>query len=617
MSRRRARGEARRLAGSGSRQPSRVPAVLPARWIGLLPLLVVGAGLLAYQDSFGGPFVFDDVVAITKNPTIRELSWGTIFPPRSAVRGRPVVNLSLGLNYAVGGLDPTSYHAINLAVHVMAGLVLFGVVRRTLELPALASRYGAGAPWVAACVALLWVVHPLLSESVLYIIQRTELLVGLFYLVTLYCLVRATTSGRPQGWYAGVVVAFVLGIGCKEVMLTAPVVLLAYDRLLLAPSLRTVLRRRGFVYASLGLLAAAYVSLVGLRIQQELPYLLSSATQVTQLDYARTQCGVIVHYLRLAFWPHPLSADYDDWPIAGSLADVLPSALVIAGLLGTTVWAALRELKAAFLGIWFFGILAPTSSILPINTEIVAERRMYLPLAAVITLVVLTADRVLRALLAEPRHAARRRSVAAVLVLAAAAILTACTVRRSADFRSTVDFWKAIIATRPENARAHLGLAGTLFKAGRTAEALEHYTATVRLRPDDAQGRYERGATLARLGRTAEAVEEYREALRLNPGQVQAHNDLAVVLAAEGRQEEAIDHYRAALEADPRHASAHYNLGVALFRLGRFDEAAQHLETALALVPDDPATLRVLNEVQRAREREAPGGGAAERLPGR
>jgi Flp pilus assembly protein TadD len=600
MSRQRDRAAAKRPKRA---EPPRAASATPARpapWMRLLPLLVVGAGLVAYHDGFKGPFVFDDIPAIQKNPTIRQLSWDTFFAPRSAVRRRPIVNLSLALNYAVGGLDPTSYHAFNLGVHLLIALILLGIVRRTLELPALAGRYGNRAPWLATAVALLWVVHPLISEAVLYVIERTELLMGLFFLLTLHCLLRADASPSPRAWYTALVIAFVLGLGCKEVLLMAPVVLLAYDRLLLAPSFRTVLRRRGLLYASLGLVAVAFATLPGMRIQQELPFMLTRAA-VTPLEYARTECGVIVHYLRLAFWPHPLVADYDDWPIATSLSEVLPSALAVAGLVGTTVWACLRRSPLAFVGIWFFTILAPTSSIVPITTEVATERRMYLPLAAVITLVVLAADHFLQALLPKPRDTTRRRVVSGLLVVATATLLTARTIRRSADFRSTVGFWTAILAARPENARAHLALAGILLKSDRTTEALEHYEAAVRLREDEPQARYELGVTLARLGRKDEAVEQYREALRLKPEYAEAHNDLAVVLAARGEAEEAIEHYQAALRVDPVHATTHFNLGVVLLRFGRADEAIAHLKTALELVPGDPATLRALEMARRAR----------------
>jgi len=156
--------------------------------------MVVFAALAVYHNSFSGPFIFDDRRAITENLTIRH-PWSALAPPSTGggVIGRPLVNLSLALNYAVGGLKVWGYHATNLAIHILAGLTLFGIVRRTL----LRQGYGGhtllrldSATALAFTVALLWVVHPLQTESVTSIIQRTESLMGLFYLLTLYCFIR-------------------------------------------------------------------------------------------------------------------------------------------------------------------------------------------------------------------------------------------------------------------------------------------------------------------------------------------------------------------------------------------------------------------------------------------
>ena len=141
---------------------------------------------------------------------------------------------------------------MNLAIHLLAALALFGIVRRTLELPAVARRFGErGATPVAFCIALLWVVHPLLTEAVTYLSQRAESLMGLFFLLTLYCFLRAAVSQRPGAWRVGAVAACALGMGCKQVMAAAPLVALLYDRCFLAGSFREALRRRRGLYLAL------------------------------------------------------------------------------------------------------------------------------------------------------------------------------------------------------------------------------------------------------------------------------------------------------------------------------------------------------------------------------
>jgi len=214
--------------------------------VGVAVLLILAAGGWAYATSFGGVFVLDDIRAVVRNGTIRSL-WppdGPLNPPAaSTVAGRPVANLSFAINYAlarVGApapppatgeppagtapLDPRPFHAGNLAIHLAAALVLFGVVRRTLESPRLITSVGGAAPWVALAVAVVWVVHPLNTAAVTYIVQRVESLMGLFYLLTVYCTVRASGETRAPWWSAAAVASCALGMATKEVMVTAPVI---------------------------------------------------------------------------------------------------------------------------------------------------------------------------------------------------------------------------------------------------------------------------------------------------------------------------------------------------------------------------------------------------------
>ena len=158
-------------------------------------MLIIAAGIWAYHNSFRGPFIFDDVPAIVENATIRHLwpPWQPLMPPRNistTVQGRPIVNLSLAINYALNGFRVWGYHALNLATHIGAGLVLFGIARRTLRQPRLQQRFGEAAEMLALAIAILWVVHPLQTESVTYVVQRAESLMGLFYLLTLYGFIR-------------------------------------------------------------------------------------------------------------------------------------------------------------------------------------------------------------------------------------------------------------------------------------------------------------------------------------------------------------------------------------------------------------------------------------------
>jgi len=168
-------------------------------------VLVVCAGFYAYHNSLHGAFVFDDEVAILTNPSIRQFwpLWSVLSAPAgTVVSRRPIVNVSFAINYALGGLNVWGYHVVNAGIHILAALALYGIVRRTLRRPGLRERYGEGTAWLALAVALVWVVHPLQTESVNYTTQRTELLMGLFFLLTLYCVIRgAESSSRATAWY--------------------------------------------------------------------------------------------------------------------------------------------------------------------------------------------------------------------------------------------------------------------------------------------------------------------------------------------------------------------------------------------------------------------------------
>ena len=373
------------------------PQLFGAPWFAAVVL--VAAVLASYANTLRCPFVFDDRNDIVDNPAIRRL-WplGDVFLVRSkgAVAGlqsRPVVNLSFALDYAVGRLDTLPYHVTNLAIHMLAGLALFGVVRRTLLLPRFRDRFGRASAGLALAAALLWAVHPLQTESVTYITQRYESMMGLFCFVAVYGVIRGGDSTHCYCWGAVTVAATLLSLGSKEVAISLPILILLYDRLLLSGLFSEIRRRRWGMYLGLLAVLAAFAMLqlhAGPR-----PWA-GYALPVSWFEYARSQPGVILHYLRLVFWPQPLVLDYG-WPPARTVGGILPGAMVVAGLLAATGYAFWRRWAWGILGAWFFLILAPMSSLLPL-ADLAVEHRMYLPLAAVSVAVVLGAYAVCEAL---------------------------------------------------------------------------------------------------------------------------------------------------------------------------------------------------------------------------
>ena len=571
--------------------------------------LLALAAVAAYHNTFAVPLLFDDFPSITDNPTIQHLWQSLVAPPNAfgmTVSGRPVLNFSLALNHAVSGTHLWSYHALNLLIHIGAGLALFGIVRRTLQRgapcrslvaggssraaddrpPAPPPRRGpAGflhenAYSVALAVTLLWTLHPLQTEAVTYLIQRTESLMGLFLLLTLYCFIRgicaerADASGPRAGraswvWFGCSVGACLLGVGTKEVAATAPVLVLLYDRTFVAGSFGEAWRRRRWTHLAL---AATWIPLVVLVASTGWNRGGTAGFDVGVAPWAYwlTQFEAVVRYLGLAVWPHPLVFEYGTHWVHGA-AEVIPFALVTGLLVAATLVALARRPVLGFLGAWFFAILAPTS-VIPGTIQMIVEHRMYLPLAAVLALAVGTAVARLG-----------RRSLPVFFALAAAACLL--TERRNADYRDDLTLWQDTERKSPSSGKAQSNLGLALYNRGRLAEAIQHDEWALRLEPNLPSAHYNLGLALVRADRLEEAAARFREACQCNPRFYPARYELGMLLTRMGRPQEALEHFAQAARVRPNAAEIHCGWGIALLKLGRVAEATGHFEQAVHLRP--------------------------------
>lgn len=568
----------------------------------LLALLLAALGLIAFHGSLDVPFLFDDEPAIETNPRIERLwPFGSTELRHSTESGRPVVELSLSANYALGelelgagplarglralglgagGRNPRGYHVFNLLVHVLSGLVLFALVRRTLALPGetLARWRGTATP-LAFTIAALWLVHPLQVDAVTYVIQRTELLMGFFCLATLYAALAAAHGERPRLWATLSVLACALGMASKEAMAAAPLLVLFYDRAFLFPSWRAAWKERRGLYVGL---AGTWVILAWIVAANPRGASVGFGLGVPWWRYGATQLVMIAHYLRLVFWPTELCLDYGRH-LADSAREIVPAALVVVPLLVGTLWALARRPRLGFLGAWFFGILAPSSSIVPILTEVGAERRMHLPLASVLVVVVLALQAgALRLLARSPRARLVLLPVPFVLV----ALLGVLTVRRNVVFQSDLTIWQDAVAKRPGNPSSHNNLGRAYAKRGRHEEALQQYLLAIQTPVVDGGTYMNLGQALADLGRGDEAIAFFLSVLRDNPGSARAHEGLARAYMSRERWAEASAEYRRALAAGPESAGLHNDLARCLFRAGQAEEAERHLLRALALDPE-------------------------------
>lgn len=630
--------------------------------------LLAAAVSVVYASSFGGMFLFDDYTYISVNPDLHKL-WplGEAIYNLSA-RMRPLTDLTMAINWKLGGADPVGFHAVNFAIHLAAAMALFGVMRRTLLTPRLVDRFGRHATGLALAVALLWAVHPLLTSAVTYIVQRAESLMGLFYLLTMYCVIRAFQSEpRPSGsgpttlpgdssigspslplrpekgdrhrrkasesvpffWSIAAVACCLLGMASKQVMATAPLVALVYARLFLADSWREVIRARWSLW--IGLAACWILPLVLVMAFPTGKTAGFSNPELTISDYVRQQITIVPYYLRLSFWPDSLCLCYSiDFPTTDGAGFNALAALLV-GLLGLTAWGVLRSRPAAFAGVWFFVILAPSSSIIPIADPIF-EHRMYLSLAAVAAIVVLAGYALLQRGAGPARNGARPSLtiLGGAIVAIAAGVLGYLTIERNRLYHDDYAMWMDAYAKRPNNVMACTNIGKILSDHHQRRQAIEWYEKAVAKQPGNSTAlrnlayeytetkNYDRAAKLLRQampiltkpddiiathfalgkaltfgGQYDQAAAEFQKAYMMKPS-AEFVAWQSQPLAGQGRFEQALQRLDEALRQDPKLVMAHEMYATILVQMGRAGEAIARYRQALDLEPDSKVVLNNL-----------------------
>lgn len=578
------------MAKKAKPEPTLDPTPAPPRTPGyntllLLLLALIGAG--AYANSLDNPFIMRDIPRIVHAAQAHGVG-------AALASGHPVTNLSYALNYDLGALDVVGYRIVNILIHVLAGLALYGLVRRTLTGPRLRDQYGNAAVGLAFAVAVIWLVHPLQTESVDYLAHRDTTLMGMFYLFTLYCIVRAATgTTRGTGWLIAAVVCCVLGMGSSAVMITAPVVALAYDRIYLSSSMSELMKRRGWMYG--GLCAAWLLPISSGVVKSVIDANQAGATVgfgvkgVSAANYAMTQPGVLLNYFKLSLWPAPLCVDYD-WNLVRSLWESGAIAIVVvAALLVWTIVMMIRRPTLGFVGFWFFVVAAPTSSVIP-NAAPLAEYRMYLPLIAIIVLIVFGARSFLRDLVG--RKSAGHAVLGFVILVPVVAALLVVTAKRNTVYASELGMWEDVLAQRPHNPRAMTAVAAGYLDRGKFDEGESLLRKALKLSPDSGEAHYELGRRYSLQEMYEPAMQQFQNALKLGLNNADLYDHMGEAATVLAKYEEAADYLKKALELEPDHVSALRHYGNALFHLQRTDEAVKAFKHALSLEPSDVETLK-------------------------
>lgn len=345
--------------------------------------------LIVYSNTFHASFHFDDTPQIVENYQIRNLD--NLLDILKGQRGLAMATFAI--NYAIGGLNVMGYHIVNLAIHIMNGIMVYFLVFITLHgVLGTDLKSVPKAKRIAIYTALLFAVHPIQTQAVTYIVQRMEILASMFMLIALLLFIKAVKTSMITMrvfLYGTIAVSYMLGFYSKEIAITLPALVFLYDYCFLAEGdFKKIMARMPLYFVLLAMLAFFTTrTLTGL---QETPGESTSAgfgvQSITSNEYLFTQFNVLWTYLRLLILPINQNLDYD-YPVAKSIFE-FPTFLSFVGILLILVSAfylltpyASRFTHygrlIAFFILWFFIILSPTSSFIPI-IDVIFEHRLYL-----------------------------------------------------------------------------------------------------------------------------------------------------------------------------------------------------------------------------------------------
>jgi len=583
---------------------------------------MIGAAF-AYARALHADFVFDDQTSVVRDPAAYDLaastrallpslfSAGRDLPTRTFAGhqlgqfwspglegGRGFTAWTFALNHALTGSSPLGYHVVNLALHFLVVILVFFFTRMLLE-RALASHATGCALAVAGAFAL----HPLNSQTVSYITQRSEVIASGAYLGCLMLLLRSCTrrSLASLGCLVGALFLFAIGLGTKVIIVTMPV---AYWLIVWAvPD-----RRPGAVHARWIRHVALAIPFLVLGAWKTFALINSvkghadagfsvAVAGLTPWTYFMTEWKILFIYVRLIFWPAGQCLDWR-YPVSTQL----DAGIVLAGatLLLATVAAVLLVRRARTLAgdtaalacvsgfgvLWFFLVLAPTSSLMPL-ADLLVEHRTYLASLGLLAAAATLLGRLAARLPARASHAA----VAVVWLALGLALF-----RRNAVWEEPERLWQEVARKRPSNSRAHTALATLYQGRGDLVSAIREYGLALHIVPqasrEDRLAIFEGlAAALADVGHSQEAVAVARAALALKPGDTTILATLAATELRVGHIEEAERAAQAALDADPSHSQALLTLGEIHASSGDAAGAAQYFARSIEVEPNEPIRL--------------------------
>lgn len=540
--------------------------------------LIAVAAIAVYFSSRTAPFLFDSVRHIENNPRIRTFTPVSKFILESP---RPVTDFTFALNYHFTGLQPGPFREVNILVHILSAVTLYFLLLLTLSSSTFSRTICDNRRRIAASIAMIWTVHPLNTQAVTYIVQRGESMMGLS--LFLFLLFYALSTRNSQVWLplTFAFITFCIGLGCKQVMVTALPLAVLYQRAFLSGSWRDAIKQRGWFWS------VCAVPVV-LAVMWSLPDMLNSdggagfgMKSMSPLEYLSTQPQILLHYLRLVVWPAPLVLDYG-WPVETNTVVIALTTVVVGLALSWLVFLFRRMPGWSFWGLAAAVVLLPTSSILPLQ-DLAVEHRMYVPAAFLITLMVLLV--VVACERFAGNHSGRWLTCLCGFVVVGSGILT---IGRNADYASPIRMWTNVIANTVnagrENrfaGRAYCNLGMAYGDENKWEESITWLKKALKeeVFPDKVHGNLAR-AYIA-IGQIEQAKVHAARALMVEPDSARVVQLAGLISAAQKDFPRAEVYFRAAAKLAPGGTKIRMNLAQSLADQQRFDEAIETLEDVI------------------------------------
>ena len=558
----------------------------------LVMAILACLAILLYFNSFKVPWQFDDRPNIVDNPGVHLHTLSSerllrIITSSYSESLRFFSYFTFALNFYLGELNVFGYHLVNLLIHITTGVLVFWFILLTLSLPSQKERYGSVAFKVAFLTSLLFIAHPVQTQSVTYIVQRMTSLAAMFYLLSMILYVRGRlSSGKEQIiFYGGTGLSGLLSFFSKENAFALPLFIALYEILFFRQwerrSLRRPILKISLILVGLGIIGWV---LLGGRvihvIEEGYRY-----RDFSMSERVLTQFRVVLHYLSLLIYPHPSRLNLDHYfPVSKSLFVPLTTFFSLVAVLlciGVGIWKRKKWPVFSFFVFWYFGNLVIESSIFPL--EMVFEHRLYLPsLGPILLFSLLLVDAWDRWV---PARTLRREAIFAGILLALIVPLSWATVERNSVWRSEYGLWRDVVEKSPQKGRPHYNLGYFYFTDGQVAKARQEFELALKLDPQLAPAYLNLGVIYYNQGELDKALPLFKGALAANPRYAQAHAYLGEISDRKGETRESLADFKKALEIDPDNVTALHRMGLAYLKNGDPEKAVGAFKKILATHP--------------------------------